>query len=120
MEFGPAARARTPHQQAYRFATVAESHHERSRAAILATRLVTVVGQHLGRLSMGEVVVHLAGCVSMMEVSTRVTRLLCRCLTAHASRRTYGPPRVVHVFAWCLSTSSSRLLYARPELKKLT
>src|SRR2546430_3129023 len=41
MEFGPDARARTPHQQAYRFAAVAESQHEQSRAAILAALRVT-------------------------------------------------------------------------------
>src|SRR5207253_7115523 len=37
----PDARARTPHQQAYRFAAVAESQHEQSRAAILAALRVT-------------------------------------------------------------------------------
>src|SRR5260370_27992931 len=37
MEFGPHARTRTPRQQAPGFAAVAESHHEQSRAAILAT-----------------------------------------------------------------------------------
>src|SRR5205807_5568985 len=36
MEFGPDARARTPHQQAYRFAAVAESQHEQSGSTILA------------------------------------------------------------------------------------
>src|SRR6267143_1748741 len=36
MEFGPDAHTRTPYQQAYGFAAVAQRHHEQPRPAILA------------------------------------------------------------------------------------
>src|ERR1700680_4255348 len=36
MQLGPDARTRTPHEQAYGFATVAEGQHEQSRPAVFA------------------------------------------------------------------------------------
>src|SRR5437667_403306 len=47
MEFGPDARARTPHQQAYRFAAVAESQHEQSRATILDRKSTRLNSSHI-------------------------------------------------------------------------